>query len=210
MPERFRQYKLKRADLPVTPELMRHYPDPMAAAPEGTEYRRRWLARMEPVKLRGQDTGWLVIVQEAYDTAIGAPLGRLETDLIHYGLAALGIVAVVVLGLWGFTIRLLKDDRGADRPPVPPPPSWPPDRRAYARRDRKREERRINLRVGWDKLSQQGLLFSQPSPRAAPGIAPTAAAVGARRGDRGSTWRVLFASLSHLRLHFPPWAAVPA
>lgn len=119
VPDRFRQYKLQRKDLPDTPEVMRHYPDPVAAAPEGAEYRRRWLARMEPVKLRGQDTGWLVIVQEAYDTAIAAPLGQLEIGLIHYGLAALGMVAVVVLGLWAFTFRLLKD--GPRRKPAARP-----------------------------------------------------------------------------------------
>jgi hypothetical protein len=29
--------------------------------------------------------------------------------MVRYGLAALGMVLLVVLGLWGFSIRLLKD-----------------------------------------------------------------------------------------------------
>ena len=33
---------------------------------------------MEPVVVRGKDTGWIVIVQEAYDTAIGATLRRID------------------------------------------------------------------------------------------------------------------------------------
>ncbi len=44
---------------------------------------------MEPVKVRGEDTGWLVIVQTAYDEAIGSTLENLTTGLIRYGLMPL-------------------------------------------------------------------------------------------------------------------------
>ena len=33
---------------------------------------------MEPVRVRDKDTGWIVIVQEAYDTAIGDDAGRAD------------------------------------------------------------------------------------------------------------------------------------
>jgi len=106
VPERFRNYRVARDVLPTTPERMRHYPDPVAADPDAAEYRRQWLAQMEPVQVRGQSTGWLVVVQEAYDTAIGAPLERLESGLVRYGLLAVGLIVAVILALWGFAVRL--------------------------------------------------------------------------------------------------------
>ena len=44
---------------------------------------------MEPVKVRDADTGWLVIVQTAYNAAIGSTLDKLAAGLIRYGLIAL-------------------------------------------------------------------------------------------------------------------------
>ena len=89
-----------------------HYSDPLAVDPEGGEYNRRWLAQMEPVRVRGHDTGWIVIVQEAYDTAIGATLDELTRGLIRSGLIALGLIALVMAGLWGMAKRLsMKQDR---------------------------------------------------------------------------------------------------
>ncbi len=70
--------------------------------------RRVWLARMEPVRVRGQDTGWIVIVQEAYDTAIGATLQKLKSSLIRSGLIALGLIALVMAGMWGMAKRMTK------------------------------------------------------------------------------------------------------
>jgi hypothetical protein len=61
---------------------------------------------MEPVKVRGQDTGWVVIVQEAYQTAIGGTLDRLKQNLLRSGLIALGVVALVMAGLWGMAKRM--------------------------------------------------------------------------------------------------------
>ena len=52
-------------------------------------------------------TVWIVIVQEEYETAIGATMDNLRRGLIKYGLMALGMVVLVVLGLWGVAYRLL-------------------------------------------------------------------------------------------------------
>ena len=56
--------------------------------------------------MRGRDTGWIVIVQEAYDTAIGATLQKLERSLIRSGLVALGLIALVMAGMWGMAKRV--------------------------------------------------------------------------------------------------------
>jgi hypothetical protein len=61
---------------------------------------------MEPVKVRDKDTGWIVIVQEAYDSAIGATLDKLTHGLIRSGLIALGLIALVMAALWGMAKRL--------------------------------------------------------------------------------------------------------
>ena len=61
---------------------------------------------MEPVVVRGKDTGWIVIVQEAYDTAIGSTLRELTRGLIRSGLIALGLVALTMAGLWGMAKRM--------------------------------------------------------------------------------------------------------
>ncbi len=74
--------------------------------PEGSQYNRLWLAQMEPVRVRGHDTGWIVIVQEAYDTAIGDTLDKLKHGLVTAGLIALGLIALVMAGLWGMAKRL--------------------------------------------------------------------------------------------------------
>ena len=61
---------------------------------------------MEPVAVRDKDTGWIVIVQEAYDTAIGATLSELTRSLSAPALIALGLIALVMAGLWGMAKRL--------------------------------------------------------------------------------------------------------
>ena len=61
---------------------------------------------MEPVRVRGRDIGWVVIVQEAYDTAIGDTLAKLKHGLVASGMIALGLIALVMAGLWGMAKRL--------------------------------------------------------------------------------------------------------
>jgi hypothetical protein len=107
--ESFQQYRVAPHDLPNTGPAQRNYRDPLAADPDGRAYDRQWLAQIRPVVLRGQDTGWAVIVQESYETAIGTTLARLRSRLIGYGLAALAMVVLVLFGLWGMAFRLLGD-----------------------------------------------------------------------------------------------------
>jgi eukaryotic-like serine/threonine-protein kinase len=106
LPARFETYRVNDDDLPNTPARQEHYGDPLAVDQEGGDYNRHWLACMEPVVVRGQDTGWIVIVQEAYDTAIGDTLNTLTRGLIHSGLIALGLIALVMAGLWGMAKRM--------------------------------------------------------------------------------------------------------
>ena len=109
IPERFKEYRIRPENLPEGPEGSRRYVDPMATDPRGVEFNRVWLAQSEPVTVRGRDTGWIILVQEAYDRAVAKPLERLKQRLIQYGLAALGMTAMVMLGLWGLAMRMLKE-----------------------------------------------------------------------------------------------------
>jgi hypothetical protein len=106
LPDRFKTFRVNGDDLPDSTERQEHYSDPLAVDPDGGEYDRLWLARMEPVRVRDRDTGWIVIVQEAYDTAIGATLNELRKGLIHAGAIALGLIALVMAGLWGMAKRM--------------------------------------------------------------------------------------------------------
>ncbi len=109
LPERLQQYRLAPKDLPNRPERMVDYRDPLAADPEGETYDKPWLACMEPVPVRGEKTGWEVIVQESYQNAIGATLAKLRSNLIGYGLAALAMIVLVLVSLWSLAFRLLHE-----------------------------------------------------------------------------------------------------
>jgi hypothetical protein len=103
---------------PVGPLLIEHnqfpgttlrkavYRDPVSEFDE--EYQGRWLAETADVDFEARGTDWVVIVQESYETAIGATMRDLRAGLIDYGWRALAMVAVVVLGLWGVAYRLLE------------------------------------------------------------------------------------------------------
>ncbi len=105
LPARIQSYRVQSDDLPDTPARQRNYCDPLAVDPEGSDYNRQWLARMEPVSIREKDTGWIVIIQEAYDSAIGSTLTQLTRGLIRSGAIALGLIAMVMAGLWGLAKR---------------------------------------------------------------------------------------------------------
>jgi hypothetical protein len=77
----------------------------------------RWLATLEPVIVVRQggkpvDTGWAVLVQERYDRAT-TPVTKLHHDLIVLGLIGLGLVTLVVGGLWGFVVVVLNENTRA-------------------------------------------------------------------------------------------------
>ncbi len=100
LPDRLTACRLTADDLPNEPERMVHYRDPLGEDPAGAAYRGQWLARMEPVRLGDEETGWVVIVQEAYEDAIGSTLAQLQRDLVRYGMIALLVIMLVMLLLW--------------------------------------------------------------------------------------------------------------
>ncbi|MBN2581165.1 MAG: protein kinase [Pirellulales bacterium] len=106
LPDRFNNYRLKADDLPDVKPRQERYRDPLAADPDGGTYNRRWLAQMEPVTVRKENTGWLVIVQEDYNEAIGGTLSSLADRLLQYGLTALVFIAVVMAVLWAWATRM--------------------------------------------------------------------------------------------------------
>ncbi len=106
LPDRFKDYRVTAEDLPNTPKRERNYIDPLARDAEGAAYDRHWLARMEPVKVRDEKTGWVVIVQKAYDEAIGTTLSDLRRGLIRYGFAALAMITLVMAALWAWTLKM--------------------------------------------------------------------------------------------------------
>jgi len=106
--ESFKEYSISRDDLPgnVTGP-MTDYRDPLAdVKPYGSRYDRQWLAYVERVRIPDEDGGWLVIVQEAYDTAMGKTLAQLKTGLLHRGLVALLLIVLIMGSLWWFATRL--------------------------------------------------------------------------------------------------------
>lgn len=105
---RFLEYRVTADDLPSDDNLARQedYHDPLAVDPAGQQFDRHWLARMEPIKIREEDCGWVVIVQEDYDKAIRATLNQLSSGLIYYGVLALAMVVLLLLGLWVLALRL--------------------------------------------------------------------------------------------------------
>jgi eukaryotic-like serine/threonine-protein kinase len=106
LPDRFTNYRLKADDLPDVASREEAYTDPLATDAEGGSYNRRWLAQMEPVIVRKQNTGWLVIVQQDYNEAIGGTLRGLAKALIYYGLTALVLVTIVMAVLWTWATRV--------------------------------------------------------------------------------------------------------
>ena len=110
LPERF------YADYKLSPDVMEslntgvsNYHDPLAADKEGKAYRQRYLAARAPVDVRETPTGWIVVVQDSYNQAIGATLGELSGSLVFSGLVGLAVIALVIVALWWFVIRMLEE-----------------------------------------------------------------------------------------------------
>lgn len=98
-------------ELPSADNLGRriNYIDPISRHPAGETFSRRWLAEMDAVTLRdGRDTGWRVIVQQSYQSAIGGTLTELQRGLWITGSAAVIAIGAVITALWWFVIRVLK------------------------------------------------------------------------------------------------------
>lgn len=113
IPKEFSQMVITPEALPNTWQRRCWYEDPAGQLPGGEYYQRRWLAEMEPVLWAGRPTGWLVIVQESYETAIGQTLRELRQQLVGYALAAGAGVILVVVGLWSFALRMFRESAPA-------------------------------------------------------------------------------------------------
>lgn len=112
IPDAFREIRLKAGDLPETQERREDYLDPFAKLPQGAEFDKWWLAEMAPVESRDGPTGWILIVQRRYQTAIGKTLRQLSHKLWADGLTAVGVVATVSVVMWLAVARALgkRDD----------------------------------------------------------------------------------------------------
>jgi hypothetical protein len=93
-------------------EEAKDYRDPMHEDLAGARFDQRWLAAQRPVVVRGQETGWVVIVQEAYDQAIGRSLSELRKDFVSTGVITLAGIAIVIGLLWTFVVRTLSSTGG--------------------------------------------------------------------------------------------------
>ncbi|MFO0578242.1 MAG: protein kinase [Polyangia bacterium] len=77
--------------------------------PTGGAYAGRWLAAMEPVLARGQDTGWVVVVQERHPDITG-PIDQLGRTLLRIGILGLAAAAALLTLLWLVVFRLLHEE----------------------------------------------------------------------------------------------------
>jgi hypothetical protein len=92
------------------------YRDPVGNDDKAADYRGRYLAAEAPIELlagSGRDkheapSGWIIIVQDPYEQAIGTTLSQLRGRLIGSGLLALVVIGFVVLGLWWFVLRMVE------------------------------------------------------------------------------------------------------
>jgi hypothetical protein len=109
--DRLEQHRLDPSDTHPNVKQTVEYRDPMSADPEGGPYARRWLAAHRPVVVRGRETGWVVIVQESYDKAIGGSLDDLRASFVSTGLIALASIAAVLGLLWSLVVRSLSGPR---------------------------------------------------------------------------------------------------
>ncbi|MEX0978376.1 MAG: hypothetical protein WDZ48_05975, partial [Pirellulales bacterium] len=109
VPKRFQSYHLHGHELPefAATSVRENYVDPLSRDPEGKAYDVHWLAEASPVAMREGDTGFVVIVQESYDGAIGATLQRLKNRLYSTSLVAGVSIVLATTLLWALVVRSL-------------------------------------------------------------------------------------------------------
>ena len=119
VPDRFRGRCVEMDQLPLDPSApsAAHYRDPLADDPDGEGFDRHWIAQAAPIVVRGEPSGWMVVVQEDHQAAIGETISRLRQQLIIHGIAAFALVITLLWGLWALAVRLTKP---ASRFPKPP------------------------------------------------------------------------------------------
>jgi len=126
VPDRFQSYRLNEEDLPDTLAKEEDYVDPIGKDPDGQAYDKRWLAKRQGVSIRDGQTGWIVIVQESYEGAIGHTLDTLKRSLLTSSLIACALIGVLLAVLWALAIRTWGEAARPSLRPVPvhqdPPP----------------------------------------------------------------------------------------
>ncbi len=118
VPKRFQSYRLTEHELPefASRSVRENYIDPLSRDPAGRAYAVHWLAEAAPVVTREGDTGFVVIVQESYDGAIGRTLQELENRLFSTSLVAGVSIAVATGVLWALVVRSLSRRSGKSGP----------------------------------------------------------------------------------------------
>lgn len=113
-------YRVPLADMLSRPQHT--YSDPLGKHPLGQEFRRKWIAALEPVRLtddrdgrsdptsESQRTGLVVLVQDDYDAAT-TPVRKLHEELLPLGLWALLATTVATCLLWLFVYRSIRATR---------------------------------------------------------------------------------------------------
>ncbi len=99
---RFRDYRVPIEQIGDTED---RYQDPFAKDLLGADYRGDWLAAKAPVRVRDEETGLFVIVQERYDEAIGQALSPLKRAAITRSLLGVAAMVIIVTGLWAYVMR---------------------------------------------------------------------------------------------------------
>ena len=61
------------------------------------------------MSIRDGNTGWIVIVQESYEGAIGRTLAHLRNTLFSRGLLAALLIAILSSALWASVLRVLSE-----------------------------------------------------------------------------------------------------
>jgi len=109
VPRRFQSYRVLEHELPdlAAANVRENYVDPLGRDPEGKAYDVHWLAEAAPVEMHSGQTGFVVIVQESYDGAIGSTLERLESRLFSTSLIAGISIALATAVLWALVVRSL-------------------------------------------------------------------------------------------------------
>ena len=127
LPDRFASYRVALEE--DWSEADAAYRDPLGADELGGDYRQAWIAALASVDLEdlqspvvddaSHPTGLVVLVQESRDEAV-APVTGLGYRLVREGLAAVGVILVLVGCLWYFVIRSVSEKRFWQRGRRPP------------------------------------------------------------------------------------------
>jgi hypothetical protein len=105
------QYRVPKDRVHRQSDSTDDYRDVFASHSAGERFGGRWLAAQRPVVVNERDTGWVVVVQESYDHAIGGAVEELRSAFLSTGLLTLAGVAIVIGGLWAFVVRGLSGTR---------------------------------------------------------------------------------------------------